>query len=334
MMTDGQVLLAKSIDDFFHRSGLTAQDQLDCFKYVEELYPYSSVYPSPSQGYCSLTVFVDNDKVVQFRPYGYRLDLRITQTARDIYGSFAPDTKYIGTIPRSGLLVYGMGRIEGVSFRDLRDEGIVSSEQRATLCIDFAVFLSKAWNQSDKGRVVLGLVGNSIRSRLKSLCNNLPPRFRATASYIAQNIHLVEALPWVLNHGDIVAANIMVQPSSGHLLGFVDWAEAETLPFGTCLYGLEELLGQMTPNGFVYHPDASDLRDIFWAALVEKLPELQQSSTLEAVKLARDLGVLLWHGIAFDNGAIDRVVEDGKDVEEIRRLDAFLEVPQPEKAKI
>ena len=49
---------------------------------------------------------------------------------------------------------------------------------------------------------------------------------------------------------------------------------------------------------------------------------------LESVKLARDLGVLLWHGIAFDDGAINRVVQEGRDIEEIHRLDAFLDLSQ------
>jgi hypothetical protein len=117
----------------------------------------------------------------------------------------------------------------------------------------------------------------------------------------------------------------MVDPSTGRLTGFVDWAEAELLPFGICLYGLEEILGEMTPDGFQYCPDASDLREIFWAELAEKIPEMRESAVVEAVKLSRDLGVLLWHGIAFDNGAIDRVVQEGRDIDEIHRLHAFLD---------
>jgi hypothetical protein len=109
------------------------------------------------------------------------------------------------------------------------------------------------------------------------------------------------------------------------LLGLVDWAEAERLPFGITIYGLEEFLGEITAAGFQYHQDASDLRTIFWEQLINGIPELQNPRVLKAAKLARDLGVLLWDGIAFDNGAIDRVVQEGKDVDEIYRLDAFLD---------
>ena len=150
-------------------------------------------------------------------------------------------------------------------------------------------------------------------------------RFRSVARSVLEQLQRINALPWVLTHGDITPSNIMVNPLNGRLVGFVDWAEAELIPFGVGLYGLEELLGEMTPAGFQYDQDASALRDIFWSELSKQIPDLRQKQTLEAVKLARDLGVLLWHGIAFDNGAIDRVVEEGRDVEEICRLDAFLE---------
>jgi len=221
-----------------------------------------------------------------------------------------------------------MERIRGVSlkhFRDASNQKSLSFELRATLCKDFARFLSKAWHQENTDQINLGIVGTSIATRLRSLSKDLPSRFRSITSSITRHLQNIEALPWVLTHGDIVAGNIMVEPLSGHLLGFVDWAEAERLPFGIGLYGLEEFLGEMTTSGFQYRPDADFLRTIFWSEMVKEIPDLRQGHVLETVELARDLGVLLWHGIAFDNGAIDRVVQEGKDVDEIYRLDAFLD---------
>lgn len=321
--------LARSIGDFFRRCGLTTQDQLDCFSFVAHRYPGAAVVPAPCQGYCSMTLFVEEETVVQFRPQCYSLDLKITKAAREVYDSFAPETKCLATLPNSGLLVYSMDRIKGVSFRDFRDArcGIaVSHENLVWLCRDFASFLSRAWDKTTRTQVKLGVVGKSIVSRLKSLSVDLPIRFRPTARRVLSQIPQVESLPWVLTHGDITAGNIMIDPSSGHLLGLVDWAEAEHLPFGTSIYGLEEILGEMTASGFKYCRDASDLRTIFWNELKKQIPALHESHVLQAVLLARELGVLLWHGIAFDNGAIDRVVEEGRDSDEIYRLDAFLDL--------
>lgn len=319
----------ESVDDFFLRSGLTPQDQVDCYKFIELHFPGRPVSPVSCQGYCSFTVFVGDDLVVQFRPDRYRLNLQITASAQRTYGSFAPGTKYIATIATSGLLVYCMDRIKGVSLKDFRNHYAreeQSFELWATLCKDFARFLAKGWHQEKVHHVTLGIVGKSIASRLRSLSEELPVRFQSAATNVLGNLTRVESLPWVLSHGDIVAGNVIVDPSSGHLLGLVDWAEAECLPFGVCFYGLEELLGEIAGTGFQYHQDASNLRIVFWEQLMKEIPELNVPRVLEVVKLSRDLGVLLWHGIAFDNGAIDRVVQEGRDAEEIYRLDAFLEI--------
>jgi hypothetical protein len=326
-MTDVQEP-SNTIDGFFFRCGLDPQDRLDCYSFLDQLYPASEILSASCQGYCSMTVFVGNDTVVQFRPYSYRLDLRITDAARRVYGSFAPETRYIATILSSGLLVYAMGRIDGISYKDFRTGGMLMADpmaQRARLCREFAIFMSKSWHNSNVD-IPLGRVGKSIISRLKSLSTDLPTRFQPRARHLLQHIHQIEALPWVLTHGDIVAANIMVEPSNGGLTGLVDWAEAERLPFGICFYGLEEILGEMTAQGFQHYQDAGELRDIFWEELILQIPDLRESALFDTVKLAGDLGVLLWHGIAFDNGSLDRVVQEGRDVEEIHRLDAFLDL--------
>jgi Phosphotransferase enzyme family len=328
-MAHEQMALEASINDFFQRCGLTSEDQLECYNFIAKLYPSRPVSPASCQGYCSMTIFVGNDTVVQFRPHSYRLDLRIADAAREVYGTFAPQTNHLATLPISGLIVYGMGRIEGVSlkhFRGLGAPAVGSSHRRMELCKDFAVFLAKSWNTDNVEELPLGRVGKSLITRLKSLATDLPPRFQPAVRNVLRNLHQIEGLPWTLTHGDIVAANIVVHHSTGRLTGLVDWAEAEPLPFGTCLYGLEEILGEMTPIGFQYYGDAENLRALFWSELQRCISGLEKKSLLDAVKLARDLGVLLWHGIAFDNGAIDRVVQEGRDIEEIQRLDAFLDL--------
>jgi aminoglycoside phosphotransferase len=328
-MADEQLDLDASIDDFFQRSGLTSQDRLECYSFIEKLYPGRAISPASCQGYCSMTIFVGEDTVVQFRPHSYRLDLRIADAARQVYGTFAPETKYLTTLSTSGLVVCSMQRIEGISLKHFRASGLWmarSTPHRMELCKDFAAFLAKSWHKSNIQELPLGQVGQSIVARLKSLSTNLPFRYQPAVRNVLRNLHRIEALPWVLTHGDIVAANIMVQPSTGRLTGLVDWAEAERLPFGICLYGLEEVLGEMTGTGFQYYERADELRNLFWTELQRHVPDLEQELVLDTVKLARDLGVLLWYGIAFDNGAIDRVVQEGRDVEEIQRLDVFLDV--------
>ncbi|KAK6199851.1 hypothetical protein LQW54_009833 [Pestalotiopsis sp. IQ-011] len=135
----------------------------------------------------------------------------------------------------------------------------------------------------------------------------------------------LEQLPWTLTHGDLIPSNILVDSETSCIVGLLDWAEAEWLPFGVGLYGLEELLGEEVGGVFVYFPEARKLRRLFWRQLLSHVPELRANpQLLSTVKEAQILGVLLWHGIAFDDGRLDRVVEKEIDDAEISRLDAML----------
>jgi hypothetical protein len=128
---------------------------------------------------------------------------------------------------------------------------------------------------------------------------------------------------------------MMVEAHSGTLNGMVDWAEAEYLPFGTCLYGIEYLFGY-TPNNdrrdsvigkrhFQYYSCAAELRRQFWCRLRSIIPTLREDGKLlEAVLLAKLIGTLLWYGFAWDDGAIDRVVNAGEDGQELAYLETFI----------
>lgn len=323
--------LLTPVDDFYIRNGLDQEDRFACCDFVKNAFPGKNIEEPACQGYCSLTFFVGDDIIVQFRPRQYKLNLLVTHAAREIYRKFCPRITYVTTLPKSGLLVYSMNRLPGVSYRDFRTSNTSlanSTTVRALLCKDFAAFLAAGWHRKDCISLPLGVVGSSLLPRLKLLCNDLPRRFQPTAKRILKDIQHVETLPWILTHGDIIPSNIIINPLTCHLSGLVDWAEAEPLPFGTCFYGLEAILGEIAPAGFQYHRDATDLRKAFWAELTTQIPELKRDELMRAVRLARDLGVLLWHGIAWDDGAINRVVVDERegDVDEIKRLDAFLDV--------
>jgi len=43
-----------------------------------------------------------------------------------------------------------------------------------------------------------------------------------------------------------------------------------------------------------------------------------------SVLVAKEVGILLWHGFAWDEGRIDRVVDERDDGEEVEMLRAFL----------
>ncbi|KAI0477025.1 hypothetical protein F4859DRAFT_71437 [Xylaria cf. heliscus] len=316
-----------SLTPFFDRCKLSPTVKDDCDAFVRSRYS-GLVRPAPFQGYCSYTLFVGEDVAVQFRPLAHKLDIDITRTACNVFKHLAPDTEYLGQLEGTGLYAFSMRKLPGISLADYR---VLSSKRsaREQMVRDFAQLQALAWQKARRAEELLDekrTVGSSLTSRLELMSASLPLRFRRFASSILGDISEIEALPWVFTHGDFLASNIMVSQYSGKLTGLLDWAEAEWLPFGIGMYGLEELLGQDNPDGqFVYYPEARRLRHMFWKQLILLIPELaHDTKTVSLIKKAQKLGILLWHGIAFDDGNLNRVVEEGNDDREIQRLAMFL----------
>ncbi|KAI1769037.1 hypothetical protein GGR53DRAFT_274556 [Hypoxylon sp. FL1150] len=320
-----------SFTQFFDRCKLPASVKEDCDAFARALYS-EPVRPAPFQGYCSYTVFVGEDTVVQFRPRAHKLDAKITHAACRVFGSLAPETESLGELQGTGLYAFSMRRMPGVSLADVRadTDGLQSRSQREAVVRDFARLQGMTWahRRSKENIRDRGTVGASLHWRIEAMADKLPSRFRRIAKSILVDLSEIENFPWVLSHGDFLPANIMVHPKSGNILGLIDWAEGEFLPFGIGMYGLQELLGEDRDGHFVFYPEAKHLRKLFWNKLLSNIPELARDTRRVAlVKKAQMLGILLWHGIAFDNGKLDRVVEDGTDDGEIERLDAFVLSP-------
>ncbi|KAI2630761.1 hypothetical protein GGR54DRAFT_168848 [Hypoxylon sp. NC1633] len=313
---------------FFDRCKLPPSVKDDCDAFVKSRYTEPS-RPAPFQGYCSYTVFVGEDTVIQFRPLAHKLDIGISNAACDIFGPFAPKTESLGEVEGTGLYVFSMKRLPGMSLADFRAETghLRARKQRELVVRDFAHLQVTSWARARTGESIREkkTVGSSLRWRLELMANNLPLRFRGIARSILVDLPEIEVLPWTLSHGDFLPSNIIVSPRTGQLSGLIDWTEAEFLPFGIGMYGLQELLGEERDGHFVYYPEAKHLRNVFWRQLLSNLPELSHDiKRVSLVRKAQILGILLWHGIAFDNGKLDRAVEEGKDDGEIERLDAFL----------
>ena len=141
----------------------------------------------------------------------------------------------------------------------------------------------------------------------------------------------LNSLPISLTHGDLLPHNILLDPQTWAITGYIDWAEAEPLPHGTNLYVLEHLLGYLDVSNqsrrprFMYYAQAAELREVFWEEYAHLVPSCEQG-VQTAVQVMRDAGCLLWHGFAWDDGRVDRVVNEVDDAEELASLGAFLRV--------
>lgn len=323
-----------------------------CFDIINTCYPGANITFLANQGYCSYTFLVarlprrNNSPgpkfIVQFRRSKFDLDLDIASIATQTYGAYAPETGELLDLINStriridlDLRAYQMDLIGGVTYKSLAPDhiGLTEAEfdRQIKLVEGFANFIARAWPGRPSQKVgCTGKVGAILPQKIQALAASLPsPDLRTAAHDASKALGSLDALPNVLNHGDIVPSNVMIDPATFHLVGLVDWAEAEYLPFGTCLYGLEHFLGIMTAsrNGqqeFKYYKRAYELRFHFWQHLQFLIPALRGKEFSDAILLAKKIGVLLWHGFAWDDGAIDRVVNENDDPEEIVYLEAFV----------
>lgn len=294
--------------------------------------------------------------IIQVRPSRYALDLDVAYEANKIYPSFAPKVQALDVRLPEDLTAYEMSKVEGIPLshlgpREISTEGDWEAKQR-NLVTSFAKIIAQAWPEggSRKRRdsvlrsespinqdrsflsLCTGKVGSRIVWKLDKLAQELPDKLlREKARITANRVQETDCYPVVLNHGDLIPSNILVDKETWEITGLVDWAEAEWMPFGTCLYGLEHLLGylrlpsqdQDEPT-FIYYDHAAQLRELFYDTLLECIPELRDRQ--KELLLMRDIGVFLWHGYAWDEGAIDRVVDGVNDGEELAKLRAFLSV--------
>jgi hypothetical protein len=303
--------------------------------------------------------------IVQIRPKQHALNIGITQVAKQTYPSLAPIIRQLDLKLPDGLCVYEMQRMPGTPLsRLLHRHQIVDSSLRKNqerLVMSFAALIAQGWlshlKVESQSRITradspmeeipdmlsrcMGRVGSSISNRLEKLSNELPDTLlRQRTKAISFRVQQMENYPVVLNHGDLIPSNILVHEDTWEITGLIDWAEAEYLPFGTCLYGLEHLLGYLLRSAnsssstglneltakdttnFAYYDSAARLRGLFWSRLFEIVPEIKMRQ--DDVRVMRDLGVLLWYGYAWDDGAIERVVNERDDAVEVACLRSFL----------
>ncbi|EOA85209.1 hypothetical protein ACJQWK_06260 [Exserohilum turcicum] len=297
-----------------------------------------------------------DELIVQLRPAPHALDLNITHVAKKTYPSLAPTVAVLDLYLPANLKAYGMDKLAGTPLRWLLPRTCtLTAEAQAkleTLITSFADFIVQGWQSASKVPAspiaratradspmeditdnVLsqcrGKVGSSIIYRLEKLAAELPDAaLRERAEKVLSAVQNLIDYPTILNHGDLIPSNILVGENRWEITGVVDWAEAEFLPFGTCLYGLEHLLGYLLPASsdtvprWVYFRETARLRELFWSRLFAAAPDLKARE--HEIRLMRDMGVLLWHGIVWDDGAIDRVVNGLDDQEELAKLRAFL----------
>ncbi|OTA03555.1 hypothetical protein A9Z42_0040310 [Trichoderma parareesei] len=344
------------IEAFFTRNGFDGKTREVCDGYARGQFPGVEPMPLQTQGYCSYTLSLSRSHLLQFRPEAFMLNIDTCREVKAIYGSYAPTTTYLGEIQGIPLQrpdenldlpvmhVYLHKRIPGIPLSEFRRrrpdkmrERVVKAEDsmyRKRLMRGLATVFALGFRARQPFRedVPKGRIGESMQWRL-DLLSSLPSKDTDLQRHVTEaqsQFHSIQSSDWCLTHGDLLPANILVNPRTGRLTGLIDWAEAEWLPFGMALYGIEEVLGEVVDASqkFEYYSDHRDLRQLFWCEFLSLTRHIQMSTgQIQGVEAARKLGILFWRGIAFDDGRMDRVVEEGRDEEEVQKLRLFLGAP-------
>ncbi|KAH8757090.1 hypothetical protein BGZ57DRAFT_1018706 [Hyaloscypha finlandica] len=186
----------------------------------------------------------------------------IVALAREIYGLLAPNASFHGQLGDDGkepLFVYVMNRIQGISY------------------LDFVLANSFPEN-SDENFVWL----KNAHKAPQELLHCLPPRFYQIIQKCLGLMEAILSLLIVLLYRDFGTCNIMVDGTSCHLTGIIDWAEAEICPFGQNLHSLQALTGALhLKNG--------------WRRYEDEVGDLS-AETMKAIKTARIMGLLRSRG--------------------------------------
>ncbi|KAF2229749.1 hypothetical protein EV356DRAFT_555489, partial [Viridothelium virens] len=168
---------------------------------------------------------------------------------------------------------------------------------------------------------------DDIEKKLEILLRNLPDRFKEVIKDIRTSLDsLFTKWPLTLSHEDLTEMNVLINPSTGHLTGIVDWNNARIVPFGLGLYGVESFLGTMENNGWKYYSNVEQIRvtfqELLRTAMAKNLPDLSEAEAHSKLMLAKRLGFLLHYGFVFGDGDGERPVKEGD--RNMMYLEAFL----------
>lgn len=88
----------------------------------------------------------------------------------------------------------------------------------------------------------------------------------------------------------------MVDANDSHLVGIIDWAEAEIGPFGTNLHSLQQFMSKYSLGvGWIRYENYNTLNKNFWNIFSAEAGDLDEQ-TIQTIKSAIIVGLLLSHG--------------------------------------
>ena len=190
-------------------------------------------------------------------------------------------------------------------------------------------FFALSWKSPQiLGQAQLDKLQQEYERDLRLLLHALSPRFQDVIQHCLQALPSIMALPTVLAHKDFGDFNILVDPDTCHLLGVIDWAEANIEPCGVNLSAVEKLMSKFhLRNGATRYPDYDMLYDTFWQTLKAETSPYLSDANISTIRSAMLLGFLLEHGFTSRLPSMPGPVpisDDDEGAYKMLELDSFL----------
>lgn len=163
-------------------------------------------------------------------------------------------------------------------------------------------FFVESWNfpQTPSRERVLA-IREECETKLGELANSPSVTLQIYARQSIAALDDIAELPWVLTHDDLSNMNLLVDATTGHLQGVIDWADAAVWPFGVALWGVESILGYACPDGWIWLDDEAQSARILFSTTLQKSLDLP-AGQIVLVEKARILGLLLRYGFVWRDG--------------------------------
>lgn len=124
--------------------------------------------------------------------------------------------------------------------------------------------------------------------------------------------------------------NVMVDADNNHLVGIIDWAEADISLFGTKIHSLQQFMSKYRLSvGWIRYGNYDTLNNSFWNTLSVGAGGLEEA-TIQTIKSAMIVGLLLSHGFTSRLANMPKpepIRDDESGAYEMLGLDGLLIVP-------
>ncbi|KAF2764577.1 hypothetical protein EJ03DRAFT_281803, partial [Teratosphaeria nubilosa] len=264
--------------------------QTACDKYAEEVV-CGPVRALDWQGYHSYTVeSKDGNTIVQFRSDQSPIKQETVDLARRVHPDLVPVTVRLGFLGDSAVSVWKMDTIPGVGFLMMIHDDNIKTRLLTTV-VDMAKFYAAAWKcpQTPSRERILYL-RQDCETKLEELAKTSSATLQVHVSQSRAALDDIFELPWVLAHDDLSSMKLLLDATTGHLQGVIDWADAAIWPFGTALWGVESILGYEGPDGWTRLDDgAQTLRALFSATFQKEVGGLS-ADRLSLIERPETLG--------------------------------------------